>query len=73
MPEPERCPCGRPLHYLDPEMESAVRHLVEELGPLVSIVSNEGVWRVPRHYIALHGVRATAIPHLAARYGWEKQ
>ena len=27
---------------------------------------------VPRHYIALHGVKAAELPELAQRYGWTK-
>jgi hypothetical protein len=30
-----------------------------------------GSWRVPRLFIACHGLKATDLPQLAAVYGWE--
>ena len=70
---PELCPCGLPLHYTDRRIEGYVRTLIHEHGPTVEIHTPEGVWRVPRHYIALHGVKAENVPQLAAHYGWERR
>jgi hypothetical protein len=53
----ERCHCGVPLHYSDPRVEMYVRRLVAELGPDVPITVAGRTWLVPRHYIALHGVK----------------
>lgn len=66
------CGCGQPLHYTSPDTQRAVERLVDELGPDVTITTPEGSWRVPRHYIALHGIEALALPTLADRYGWAK-
>lgn len=67
------CSCGRPLHYTDPAIEARVSALVESLGPDV-VVEAEGVeYRVPRHYIALHGIKAPDLPDLALDYGWARR
>jgi len=60
----ERCACGRPLHYSDPAIEKFVRARVEELGPMVPVVVDDRAWLVPRHYIALHGLKAWELPGL---------
>jgi hypothetical protein len=65
-----RCDCGRPLHYTDAKQFDVVDKLVEQLGPTVLISLDEGAWRVPRHYVALHGLAARELPALAKRYGW---
>lgn len=62
--ELERCHCGLPLHYTDPVIEAQVRALVAQLGEFVTIETPEGRWRVQRHYIALHGVKAQELPAL---------
>jgi hypothetical protein len=66
------CACGRPLHYTDPEAERHVTELVAKLGPLISVtVTIHGrirQWKVPRHFIALHGLKAKDLPTLAQQY-----
>lgn len=77
MPEPkvddeERCGCGEPLHYTDPRVEAYMRRLVDEKGPdiLVEVEGDDyGIW-VPRHYIALHGIKSGQLVTLAALHGW---
>jgi hypothetical protein len=59
-----RCLCGQPLHYSDPRVQAAVEHLVEQLGEDVSVVTADGVYRVSRHYIALHEVRGRDLEDL---------
>jgi hypothetical protein len=54
----ERCACGRPLHYTDPDVEEMVRALVAMNGEYVSVMVGNRVWLVQRHYIALHGLNA---------------
>jgi hypothetical protein len=73
VPEPsEFCACGRLLHYVDMTAEAAVRRLVELHGEFVHIqVTDEAAYRVPRHYIALHGVKARDLSWLAQLYHWE--
>jgi hypothetical protein len=69
------CDCGRSLqlHYRDPEKYRQVQALVGSLGVSVEVtVEGVGSWMVPRHYIALHGIKAADLPALAARYGWAR-
>ena len=64
------CACGAPLHYADPWVRRAVEQLVAVHGPTVQVTVPGGAWHVPRHWIALHGLRAAELPALARRYGW---
>lgn len=64
------CVCGKPLHYRDLNGQRIMEHLVSELGPDVAVEVADRKWMVPRHYIALHGLRATELPTLAQRYGF---
>lgn len=66
----ELCACGKPLHYTDAQLERVMRLLVRRQGPDVVVHCGEGGWRVPRHYIALHGLRAEELPELAERLGF---
>ena len=68
----ERCACGRPLHYTNPDTERAVRRLVLLRGPLVvvKVAGTQHGYRVPRHYIALHGLDAAELDALAVNFGW---
>ena len=72
----ERCVCGELLlqHYRDkhPEEERYIREMVAQLGPLVTVKTAEGAWLVPRHFIALHGISAKAMPALATQYGFAR-
>jgi hypothetical protein len=55
----ERCHCGRPLHYTNPASQAAVTRLVELFGARQPVRGPDGrIWLVPRHYIALHGLKA---------------
>jgi hypothetical protein len=60
----ERCHCGLPLHYTHPETQRFVEAMVAELGPCVIVTVAGRSWLVPRHYLALHGLRAADVPHL---------
>lgn len=67
------CPCGRPLHYSDPAKERMVSALVAELGQTIPItVPGIGTYAVPRHYIALHGIKGSELAAVAERYGFRK-
>lgn len=59
-----RCHCGQPLHYPDPEMQAAVERLIARDGPFIEVRVGNRRWRVQRHYIALHGLRAWELPDL---------
>lgn len=74
MADLEFCGCGRPLHYVDPRAEATVRKLVGEKGRcvLVEVDGEDVAYWVPRHFIALHGLRAQDLPYLASLYEWEQ-
>jgi hypothetical protein len=58
----ELCACGLPLHYADPIAEAWVRRLIAQEGEFITVTTPEGTWKVPRHFIALHGLRAADLP-----------
>ncbi len=67
--ESEMCACGKPLHYHDPVLEGIIRSMVDKYGPTVIVTVPYGngfkrSWHVPRHYIALHGLRGEDLPTL---------
>lgn len=62
-PEP-LCHCGRPLHYVSPGAREFVDKMVKRLGEFVPVVVEDRVWRVQRHYLALHGIKAWELPEL---------
>jgi len=62
-----RCPCGEP----HPEHVAILDQLGPDLSPLVIMV-NTGDYKVPRLWIAAHGIKGSEIALLAAKYGWEK-
>ena len=68
----QRCACGEPLHYVNQEYRAVIESYCRELGPTVRIQTRKGVWLVPRHYMALHGLKAAKLPELAQRYGFEQ-
>lgn len=59
-----RCACGRPLHYTDPKIQKLVEGLVAQLGEDIPIYYGGKTYHVPRHYIALHGLKAQELPAL---------
>ena len=58
------CACGRPLHYSNPGVQRLVEKQVAELGETVKVTVLGRSWRVPRHYIALHGIKGANIANL---------
>ena len=60
----ELCHCGKPLHYTDPKVRSMIEILIADLGPTVNVTAKGRSWRVPRHYIALHGLKPSEVADL---------
>jgi hypothetical protein len=60
----ELCHCGKPLHYSDPIAQAHVEALIQALGPNIRVTAGMRTWLVPRHYIALHGLKAEDVPSL---------
>lgn len=61
----DKCHCGEPLHYTNPQNRERIDEFVRVLGPFVIVKGDDGrEWRVQRHYIALHGLRYQDLPFL---------
>jgi hypothetical protein len=58
----ELCWCGRPLHYRDQGVRRSVETMIKRMGPNVVVTTAAGSFLVPRHYIALHGLKAEDVP-----------
>lgn len=58
------CFCGQPLHYNDKNIQRIVQAMVDKLGEYVEVSLPDKTYKVPRHYIALHGLRASELPLL---------
>jgi hypothetical protein len=68
----EMCACGKPLHYSDPAMRKLVEELVADMGECVKLTVGGRGFMVPRHFIALHGIRGSDLPALAEQYGFKE-
>lgn len=64
MAHEELCHCGQPLHYSDPKIQEMIETMVRGLGPRVRVTFGGRTWLVPRHYIALHGLKSIELPFL---------
>jgi hypothetical protein len=67
------CPCRRavPLDYSDrnPEQAALALRIIERLGEYIPVkIGNGRTYRVSRHCIALHGIKAAEID----TYGFEE-
>ena len=60
------CPCGLPLHYTNPVIKRYVEDLIATKGEKIMVTTGSPPrsWMVPRHYIALHGLKAAELPNL---------
>jgi hypothetical protein len=65
------CPCGV-AHELSAAVRPAYEAVTEGLDPDITVDISGERWRVPRIFIAVHGLRPADMPELAARYGFEK-
>lgn len=68
----DRCPCGQPLHYSRADHRRAVELLIDQLGPTLRVEVAGQAWAVPRHYIALHGIKGDTLGEIADQYGFER-
>lgn len=69
---PELCPCGEPLHYKEPKIQRMVERMIGAYGANISVQVGSRAYMVPRHWIALHGLKPREVPILADKYGWEE-
>lgn len=58
------CACGRRLHYGDPAKQAMVEQLIASTAADVPVQYGTRTWLVQRHYVALHGLKASEIPAL---------
>jgi hypothetical protein len=63
------CPCGE-AHELSAATRAAYENATRGLPPDVLVSAPGGSWRVPRIFIAVHGLKAADLPALAERYGF---
>lgn len=66
----KKCDCGQLLHYSSPETRYYVEEQIRRLGSTVRVSTQAGCWLVPRHYIALHGIKGYDVKELAIKYKW---
>lgn len=66
------CACGRPVHYLNPDLQAIVEAIIASLGSEIVVTTPDGSWKVPRHYLALHGLKADELSSVAERLGFDK-
>lgn len=65
------CPCGE-VHELTAAVRPAYEAVTAGLADTITVTTPAGSWRVPRIYIAVHGLKAAELPGLAGRYGFER-
>ncbi len=60
------CACGKALHYANLSAQDAATGAIAGAGgdPFVVVTIEGRSWRVQRHYIALHGLKAKDLPSL---------
>lgn len=68
------CACGQPLHYTNAATETYIKAMIRKLGECVQVrmLDGDDVYLVPRHYIALHGIKGRTLPAVAEQYGFKK-
>jgi len=69
----ERCSCGQPLHYPNPDDAVSMDRQVRRFGRTIAVRMERWIWLVPRHYIALHGLPLLRLNELGTVYGWQKR
>lgn len=55
------CFCGRKLHYSNDEAQTFVTRCCAKLGELVKVTTPDGDFAVPRHFMALHGLKGAEV------------
>lgn len=69
--EVDGCCCGE-RHQVSTAVLARFDQATAGLGPEVIVDVPGGRWRVPRLFIACHGLKAADLPRLAGVYGWER-
>lgn len=58
------CHCGKELHYSSDATKKFVNEMIKHLGEFVDITTPDGTYEVPRHFIALHGIKGNEVSSL---------
>ena len=64
------CCCGT-QHRMKQSAWETYRRAVKDKASTVPVGNGYGCWRVPRIFIACHGLAAQTVRALADLYGWE--
>lgn len=62
-----RCACGRVLHYKQVKKFLKIQAFIDELGPTIDLRVGDEIYRIQRHYLALHGLKSRDLPLLAEK------
>jgi hypothetical protein len=65
-----QCPCGE-VHELSALVRFQYERVTAGKPAEVKVETPDGCYAVPRIFIACHGIRASELPELAERYGFE--
>lgn len=65
------CPCGM-VHLMNDKAWQAYRSVTAGKSKTMLCGNVRGCWRVPRIFIACHGLSASLLAEQAEQYGWEK-
>jgi len=58
------CHCGKPLHYTDKSLQDHIEEMCSRLGDRMEVEVSGRRFLVPRHYIALHGLKGADVASL---------
>lgn len=65
------CPCGD-SHPMDARTKAEYDKVTAGVDPLITVTIGAGSWRVPRIFIACHGVKPVELPEVAEQHGFER-
>lgn len=65
------CCCGV-VHRMKQQAWEKFRHETKGKLPTVPVGTGLDCWRVPRIFIACHGISAKELPALARQYDWDR-
>jgi hypothetical protein len=65
------CPCGA-SHQMDARTKAEYDKVTAGIDPLITVTTGAGSWRVPRIFIACHGVKASELAEVAEQYGFDR-
>jgi hypothetical protein len=65
------CPCGV-VHEMAAEKKIRFDQVTYGKDLALPVTISSGTWLVPRIYIACHGIKASELAEVAARYGFEQ-